>query len=335
MKINVKEKFSNLGYSIINTIKANLGILIGLIILAVTLATLSDKFATSTNFFNIVRQITINLYLACGMTFVILLGGIDLSVGSIIAVTGCISAGMVTWKGMPVYVGILIGIACGILIGAINGLIISRTNIPAFIVTLAMMNVGRGIARVYTGAKTITVLDNQYTFWGKGTVFGIPIQLYAIIVIVIISSFILNKTRFGRHIYAVGGNRQAAEYSGINVKRVNFFVFLFSSALAAIAGVLTVGRTFSATMVLGEGAEMDAISAVVLGGTSMSGGKGSISGTVIGVIVIGILKNGLNLLGIDSSWQYILQGIVILIAVYIDYLKQSGGNKFSLFKKKA
>lgn len=226
--------------------------------------------------------------------------------------------------GLPVYVGILGGILAGVVIGLINGYIVSSTNIPAFIVTLAMMNIGRGIARVYTKAQTISVLDDSYTFWGMGTIFGIPIQLYCIVAVIAVSSFILNKTKLGRHIYAVGGNKQAAEYSGINVKKVTFFVFVYSALLASLAGILTVGRTFTAMMTLGDGAEMDAISAVVLGGTSMNGGRGTIAGTVIGAIVIGVLKNGMNLLGIDSSWQYIVQGIVILIAVYIDWFKQTG-----------
>lgn len=308
----------------VSTVKMNFGILMGLVILCAGLTIMTDKFATVTNFFNVVRQITINLYLACGMTFVILLGGIDLSVGSVIAVTGCVSAGMITWVGLPVPVGILIGIVCGTLVGALNGLIVSRTTIPAFIVTLATMNIGRGIARIYTHAQTIAVLDDSYIFWGMGSILGLPIQLYLIIAVVIAASFILNRTQLGRHIYATGGNKMASEYSGINVKMVTFFVFAFSGFLASLAGVLTVGRTFTATMIMGDGAEMDAIAAVVLGGTSMSGGKGSISGTVIGVIVIGILKNGMNLLGIDSSWQYVVQGIVILIAVYIDYIKSEG-----------
>lgn len=317
-----QKSWTNAG--IIQVFKAHMGILAGLVILCVVLSITTTSFATVTNFFNVVRQVTINLFLACGMTYVILLAGIDLSVGSVIAVSGCISAGLITWNGMPVYVGILGGIAVGVLLGAVNAYIVSSTNIPAFIVTLAMMNIGRGIARVYTKAQTISVLDEQYMFWGKGTILGIPIQLFCIIGVVAVSSFILNRTRMGRHIYAVGGNKQAAEYSGINVKKVTFFVFIYCALLASLAGILTVGRTFTATMTLGESAEMDAISAVVLGGTSMNGGRGTIAGTVIGAIVIGVLKNGMNLLGIDSSWQYIVQGIVILIAVYIDYLKQKG-----------
>lgn len=308
----------------IQMFKSHMGILAGLLILCAVLSVMTTSFATVTNFFNVVRQVTINLFLACGMTYVILLSGIDLSVGSVIAVSGCISAGLITWNGMPVYVGILGGVLVGMLLGAVNAWIISSTNIPAFIVTLAMMNIGRGIARIYTKAQTISVLNDQYMFWGMGSIFGIPIQLLCIIAVVAVSSFILNRTQMGRHIYAVGGNKQAAQYSGIRVKKVTFFVFIYCSLLASLAGILTVGRTFTATMTLGESAEMDAISAVVLGGTSMNGGRGTISGTVIGAIVIGVLKNGMNLLGIDSSWQFIVQGIVILIAVYLDYLKQKG-----------
>lgn len=308
----------------IQMFKSHMGILAGLLILCAVLSVMTTSFATVTNFFNVVRQVTINLFLACGMTYVILLSGIDLSVGSVIAVSGCISAGLITWNGMPVYVGILGGVLVGMLLGAVNAWIISSTNIPAFIVTLAMMNIGRGIARIYTKAQTISVLNDQYMFWGMGSIFGIPIQLFCIIAVVAVSSFILNRTQMGRHIYAVGGNKQAAQYSRIRVKKVTFFVFIYCSLLASLAGILTVGRTFTATMTLGESAEMDAISAVVLGGTSMNGGRGTISGTVIGAIVIGVLKNGMNLLGIDSSWQFIVQGIVILIAVYLDYLKQKG-----------
>ena len=308
----------------IQMFKSHMGILAGLLILCAVLSVMTTSFATVTNFFNVVRQVTINLFLACGMTYVILLSGIDLSVGSVIAVSWCISAGLITWNGMPVYVGILGGVLVGMLLGAVNAWIISSTNIPAFIVTLAMMNIGRGIARIYTKAQTISVLNDQYMFWGMGSIFGIPIQLFCIIAVVAVSSFILNRTQMGRHIYAVGGNKQAAQYSGIRVKKVTFFVFIYCSLLASLAGILTVGRTFTATMTLGESAEMDAISAVVLGGTSINGGRGTISGTVIGAIVIGVLKNGMNLLGIDSSWQFIVQGIVILIAVYLDYLKQKG-----------
>lgn len=326
-------KKDNSGLAIVRMFKENIGIIVGLLILCIGLSIATGSFATATNFFNVVRQICINLFLACGMTFIILLGGIDLSVGSVIAVSGCISAGMVTWKGLPVGVGILIGIFFGCLIGLINGLIVSTTTIPAFIVTLATMNIGRGIARIYTNAQTIAVMQPSYMFWGKGKIFGMPVQLYLIVIVILICSFILNRTKLGKHIYATGGNKLAAEYAGINTRKVTLFVFVFSGLLASLAGILTVGRTFSATMVMGQSAEMDAIAAVVLGGTSMSGGKGSISGTVIGVIIIGVLNNGMNLLGIDSSWQYVVQGIVILIAVYIDFIRSHGNPLAKLFKK--
>lgn len=326
-------KKDNSESAIIRMFKENIGIIVGLLSLCVGLSIAADSFATTTNFFNVVRQICINLFLACGMTFIILLGGIDLSVGSVIAVSGCISAGMVTWNGFPVGVGIIIGIFFGCLVGLLNGLIVSTTTIPAFIVTLATMNIGRGIARIYTNAQTISVMQPAYMFWGKGKILGLPIQLYLIIVVILVCSFILNRTKLGKHIYATGGNRQAAEYAGINTKKVTLFVFVFSGLLASLAGILTVGRTFSATMVMGQSAEMDAIAAVVLGGTSMSGGKGSISGTVIGVIIIGVLNNGMNLLGIDSSWQYVVQGIVILIAVYIDFIRSNGNPLSRLIKR--
>lgn len=326
-------KKDNSGLAVVRMLKENIGIIVGLVILCVGLSLATESFATVTNFFNIVRQICINLFLACGMTFIILLGGIDLSVGSVIAVSGCISAGMASWNGLPVGISILIGVFLGCLVGLLNGLIVSTTNIPAFIVTLATMNIGRGIARIYTNAQTISVMQPAYTFWGKGKIFGIPVQLYLIIFIILLCSFILNRTQLGKHIYATGGNKMAAQYAGINTKKVTLFVFVFSGFLASLAGVLTVGRTFSATMVMGQSAEMDAIAAVVLGGTSMSGGKGSISGTVIGVIIIGVLNNGMNLLGIDSSWQYVVQGIVILLAVYIDFIR-SNGNPLATFMKR-
>ena len=306
------------GQTMKNTVKMNFGILMGLVILCLGLTVLTDKFATVTNFFNVVRQITINLYRACGMTFVILLGGIDLSVGSVIAVTGCVSAGMITWVGLPVPVGILTGILCGTLVGALNGIIISRTTIPAFIVTLATMNIGRGIARIYTHAQTIAVLDDPYTFWGMGSILGLPIQLYLIIAVVVLTSFILNRTGLGRHIYATGGNKIASEYSGINVKRVTFFVFVLSGFLASLAGVLTVGRTFTATMIMGDGAEMDAIAAVILGGTSLSGGVGFVLPTVVGAMIMGIIDNILTLMNVNPHATNIVKGAVILIAVLVD-----------------
>ena len=307
----------------VDSIKRNGGIIIGLLIICAILTVMSDSFLSPQNFANIMRQITVNVILACGMTMVIILGGIDLSVGSIIAVSGCLCCGLITNVGMPSVAAIPLSILAGTLVGVFNGVIISRTTIPPFIVTLATMNIGRGFARIYTKATTILVDDELFTFIGSGKLFGnIPIHFAYMIVVIIISALILNRTRLGRNIYAVGDNAQAASYSGINSKKVTLTVFIIMGFFAACAGILSSARTFSGQFNVGEGAEMDAISAVVLGGTSMTGGVGYLSGTIIGCIVIGVLNNGMNILGIDSSWQYVVKGVVVLIAVFIDYLKK-------------
>jgi len=315
--------FASFGRNVLAGIKSNGGIIIGLIIICIILGIMTDSFLTVRNFTNIMRQISINVILACGMTMVIILGGIDLSVGSIIAVSGCLCCGLITNTGMPSAVAIPISILAGTLVGIFNGFVISRTTIPPFIVTLAMMNIGRGFARIYTKATTILVDDDLFTFIGSGTVLGgIPIHIIYMIIVIAVSALILNRTRLGRNIYAVGDNKQAASYSGINAKKVTMIVFVIMGFFASCAGILSSARTFSGQFNVGEGAEMDAISAVVLGGTSMSGGIGHLSGTIIGCIVIGVLNNGMNILGIDSSWQYVVKGVVVLLAVFIDYLKK-------------
>ena len=328
MKDTTKKTYSFSDNGFVQVIKGNLGILIGLVIMCVGLTVSLDSFATSTNIFNVMRQISVNVFLACGMTMVILIGGIDLSVGSTIAISGCLCAGLITNNGLSSLLAILISVAIGTAVGAVNGFIIANTKIPPFIVTLAMMNIGRGFARIYTKATTILVEDDLFIWIGSGKILGnVPIQIVFMIVVIVITGLILNKTRFGRNIYAVGDNIQAAVYSGINSKKVTFLVFTLSGLFAACAGILSAARTFSGQFSVGDGAEMDAISAVVLGGTSMTGGVGSISGTLIGCLVIGILNNGMNLMGIDSSWQYVVKGIVVLLAVYIDYIKKEKSTK--------
>lgn len=323
MKNSTKKEYAFSDNGAIRVIRGNLGILIGLILMCAILIVVTDSFASSTNIFNVMRQISVNVFLACGMTMVILIGGIDLSVGSIIAISGCLCAGLITNNGLPSVLAITLSILVGTAVGAFNGFIIANTTIPPFIVTLAMMNVGRGFARIYTRATTILVDDELFIWIGSGRIFGnIPVQIIFMIIVVTITALILNKTKFGRNIYAVGDNKQAAIYSGINSKKVTMLVFTLSGLFAAFAGILSAARTYSGQFSVGDGAEMDAISAVVLGGTSMVGGVGTISGTVIGCLVIGILNNGMNLLGIDSSWQYVVKGIVVLLAVYIDYVKK-------------
>lgn len=325
---DTKQMNKDTGNEIIKLIKGNLGILIGLVIMCIALTVITDSFATSRNIFNVMRQISVNVFLACGMTMVILIGGIDLSVGSIIAISGCLSAGFITNNGIPAFPAILLAIAIGTAVGAVNGFIVANTKIPPFIVTLAMMNIGRGFARIYTKATTILVDDDLFIWIGSGKLFGnIPIQILFMFAVILVTGLLLNRTKFGRNIYAVGDNRMAAVYSGINAKKVTFLVFTLSGLFAACAGVLSAARTFSGQFSVGDGAEMDAISAVVLGGTSMTGGVGRISGTIIGCLVIGILNNGMNLLGIDSSWQYVVKGLVVLLAVYIDYIKKEKSRK--------
>ena len=325
---NSKNEYS-FGKSFLEGLKSQAGILIALAALFILLSITTGSFLTTKNLFNVLRQIAVNVFLACGMTMVIILGGIDLSVGATIALSGCTCASLITKMNVNVFVAILAGILMGMVIGIVNGTIASNTTIPPFIVTLATMNVSRGLARVMVNNKSVAVSDKTYQFIGTGYVGGVPIHVVFIIIVVAVCSILLKWTRFGRSVYAVGGNRMAAAYSGINPKKIIFFVFLINGILAGCAGILSSSRTMVGQYSLGDGAEMDAITAVVLGGTSMSGGVGTISGTVIGCVIVGILKNGMNLLGIDSSWQYVVQGIVVLLAVYIDFVRKTG----SFYKK--
>ena len=305
-------------------LKDNLGILIALaamiLFLCVWPAT-AKTFPTKTNLFNLLRQSSTNLMLACGMTMVIILGGIDLSVGSIIAMSGCFAAGAVVWGGMPEIVGLTIGVLSGLMFGLFNGAVIAWTNIPPFIVTLASMNLAKGIAYVFSGGKPIRCMTDAWKFLGAGYVLGIPTPVWTMFIVFFLCVLFLNRTRIGRHIYAVGGNSTAAKFSGISTAKVKFTVFAISGTLAGLAGVTIASRLYSGTCTSGNAAEMDAIAAVVIGGTSMSGGSGKLGGTLIGALIIGILNNGLNLMGVNSDWQYIIKGIVILGAVYVDYLR--------------
>ena len=305
-------------------LKDNLGILIALaamiLFLCVWPAT-AKTFPTKTNLFNLLRQSSTNLMLACGMTMVIILGGIDLSVGSIIAMSGCFAAGAVVWGGMPEIVGLTLGVLSGLMFGLFNGAVIAWTNIPPFIVTLASMNLAKGIAYVFSGGKPIRCMTDAWKFLGAGYVLGIPTPVWTMFIVFFLCVLFLNRTRIGRHIYAVGGNSTAAKFSGISIAKVKFTVFAISGTLAGLAGVTIASRLYSGTCTSGNAAEMDAIAAVVIGGTSMSGGSGKLGGTLIGALIIGILNNGLNLMGVNSDWQYIIKGIVILGAVYVDYLR--------------
>lgn len=307
--------------------KENLGIIVAFLVLCVFLSVFpktSGLFFTRQNIFNVLRQISTNLFLACGMTMVIILGGIDLSVGSIIALSGCISAGCVARYNLPLPIALLMGLLVGLLVGMFNGAVISKTTIPAFIVTLATMNIAKGLAYVYTGGSPVRVVTKEWQFLGAGYVGIFPTPVVILVIVLIITAIIMNKTKMGRHMYAVGGNQQAAEFSGIKVEKVKFFVHAFSGLMAGLAGIVLASRMYSGQPTAGDGAEMDAIAAVVVGGTSMAGGSGKIGGTIIGGLIIGVLNNGLNLLNVNSFWQYVVKGVVILLAVFLDYFRNKG-----------
>ena len=307
--------------------KENLGIIVAFLVLCVFLSVFpktSGSFFTRQNIFNVLRQISTNLFLACGMTMVIILGGIDLSVGSIIALSGCISAGCVARYNLPLPIALLMGLLVGLLVGMFNGAVISKTTIPAFIVTLATMNIAKGLAYVYTGGSPVRVVTKEWQFLGAGYVGIFPTPVVILVIVLIITAIIMNKTKMGRHMYAVGGNQQAAEFSGIKVEKVKFFVHAFSGLMAGLAGIVLASRMYSGQPTAGDGAEMDAIAAVVVGGTSMAGGSGKIGGTIIGGLIIGVLNNGLNLLNVNSFWQCVVKGVVILLAVFLDYFRNKG-----------
>lgn len=315
---------SRFGNGVVKYFKDNIGIIIALFAMCIFLVifpTTRTTFLTPSNVFNILRQNASNLFLATGMTMVIILGGIELSVGSVIALSGCVAAGCVVNLGLPEAVGFLAAIGVGALVGMFNGLVICKTDIPPFIVTLASMNIAKGIALVYTQGAPIRCMTDAFKFPGAGYVGPIPTPVILMAIVFVLAALIINRTQLGRHIYAVGGNAQAAKFSGINVSKVKFIVYTYTGIMSGLAGVVVASRLYSGQPTAGDGAEMDAIAAVVVGGTSMSGGSGRIGGTLIGVLIIGVLNNGLNLMGVDSNWQYIVKGLVILLAVYVDFIR--------------
>lgn len=297
----------------------NLGTIAALIILIVFVSVLNPAFLQVNNLLNLMRQLIINGFIALGMTFVILTGGIDLSVGSTLAFTSAIFAGLLQ-NGMNTGLAILITLALGLALGLINGLLITKGKLAPFIVTLATMTIFRGLTLVYMDGRPISGPkdDFAFQFLGKGQVFGIPFQVILFLIVYIILSTLLNKTSHGRKIFAVGGNEKASFISGIKIDKVKVLVYIISALMAVVSGLVLTSRLNSAQPTAGSAYEMDAIAAVVLGGTSMTGGSGSLTGTLIGILILGVLNNGLNLLGVSSFYQQIVKGVVILIAVLID-----------------
>ena len=295
---------------------------IGLILLIIVVSILNPSFLDLSNLLNLLRQISINGLIAFGMTFIILTGGIDLSVGSILALSSAFIALMIT-SGVDPIIALIIGVLIGFVLGAVNGLLVTKGNMAPFIATLATMTIFRGLTLVITDGNPITNLGDSYLFqlFGKGYFIGIPVPAVTMIIVFVILLIILQKTTFGRHTYAIGGNEVAAEISGIKVNKIKILIYGISGLMSALAGGILTSRLNSAQPTAGTSYELDAIAAVVLGGTSLTGGKGRIVGTLIGVLIIGVLNNGLNLLGVSSFYQQVVKGVVILIAVLIDRKK--------------
>lgn len=310
------------GIGIKRYLKDNMGILIGFAVLCTVLSILSDSFLTPSNIVNVLRQASTNANLAIGLTLALIINGIDLSVGSVLALSGTVTCGLIANNGVPIPIAIAIGLLLGTGIGFASGKIISKTGIPPFIVTLAMMQIARGFAFVYTNGMPIRVMNDPFNFLGNGYLGPIPLPIIYTVILMGAVGYILAKTKLGRHIYAVGGNIEAAKYSGVNIARVQVFVYTLSGFLAAFTGIILCARMYSGQPSVGNGYELDAIAASVLGGTSFSGGVGKIGGTLIGVLVIAVLNNGLNLMNVNSFWQLVAKGIVILVAVYFDLLKK-------------
>lgn len=295
--------------------------LIALLFLVVVVSFLNPNFFTVDNILNILRQTSVNAIIAVGMTLVILTAGIDLSVGSVLALCGAFAATLVAME-VPVLIAVPTALLAGATLGAISGIIIAKGKVQAFIATLVTMTLLRGVTMVYTDGRPIstgfTDTADTFAWFGTGYALGIPVPVWLMVVVFAGAWYLLNHTRFGRYVYAVGGNESATRLSGINVDRVKIGVYAICGLLAALAGIIVTSRLSSAQPTAGMGYELDAIAAVVLGGTSLMGGKGRIMGTLIGALIIGFLNNALNLLDVSSYYQMIAKAVVILLAVLVD-----------------
>lgn len=305
---------------------ADYGIVLALIVLCAALGLANENFLSWGNWVNILRQTSINAILAIGMTYVILTKGIDLSVGSLLAVSGIVAASLVTGE-TPHHpmVGIAAGLAVGVVLGAVNGGLIAGLSVAPFVVTLGMLSVARGLTFIYNDGMPIAALSAGFRYIGQGMLAGIPVPVIILAATYLVFGFVLKYTTFGRAVYAVGGNEKSAKTSGINTARVIFFVYVISGALSALAGLILAARTTSALPQAGIAYELDAIAAVVIGGTSLSGGVGSLTGTIVGALIIGVINNGLDLLGVSSYYQQVIKGAIIVAAVLLDVSRKKQG----------
>jgi ribose transport system permease protein len=291
-----------------------------LVLMSVVLSVLTPNFLEVNNLLNVLKQISIIAILAAGMTFVILTGGIDLSVGSTVALSGVISV-MLSQQGVNAIIAMAAGVAVGVAAGFVNGYLTAKVKLPAFIVTLGSFTYIRGLAYVISAGYPIVLTDPLFKFFGAGGIVGIPTPIFIMAFIYVITFFVLKYTMFGRHVYAIGGNEEAASLTGIKVGATLIKVYVISGLLSGLAGVVLAGRLYSGQPTAGVGFELDAIAAVILGGTSFTGGVGKIQGTIIGALIMGVLSNGLTLLDVSYYWQLVIKGAVIILAVLLDRLR--------------
>ncbi|MBP1428823.1 ribose ABC transporter permease, partial [Providencia rettgeri] len=296
--------------------------LVGLILLFVCMSIFNEHFLTVNNLSTIARQVSINAIIAIGMTFAILTGGIDLSVGAVMALSGTLMAGLMKYYGMDPYAAIALGLLSGVAFGFINGILAAYGKMPPIIVTLGAMIIAKGLALIYTGGYPVSGLPQEFAFWGREELMGIQVPILLMLGLYLIFYVVLNHVSFGRYIYAIGGNEEAARLSGIRVERYKMLVYVISGFTAAFAGLIFTSRVMSGQPNAGVGFELDAIAAVVLGGASIAGGRGMIIGTLIGAMILGVLNNGLNLLGISPYVQYIVKGLIIWGATLISSMKR-------------
>ncbi len=296
---------------------------LGFLVLCIVLILFTDRFLTVRNLINVTRQISINAIIAVGMTFVILTSGIDLSVGSVMAFSGTIMAAAMADWGMNPLLAIILALVIGAIFGLINGSLISFAKMPPIIVTLAMMEVPRGLALLYTGGYPLSGLPDSFSVLGRGYLFSvIPMPVLVMIAVYAVAYLLLNHLPLGRYIYAIGGNEEAVRLSGIKVSKYKIFAYMVSGVTASISGIILTSRLMSGQPMAGVGFELDAIAAVVLGGTDISGGRGSIIGTIIGALIMGVLSNGLNLLGVSPYVQRVFKGLIIILAIYFSSKKK-------------
>ncbi len=306
------------GFSLSAMLRSPLALpLAGLVVVSILMGLASDNFFSFNNIMNVLRQVSVVGILAVGMTFVILTGGIDLSVGAVMALVGTLSAGLMVNSGLPASLALPAGLFIGLGIGLFNGALVAWGKMPAIIVTLATMGMARGLGLIYSGGYPVSGIPSWISWFGVGRIGVVPVPVVIMVVIYAIAWVLLQRTAFGRHVYALGGNELAARLSGVKTRRVKLAVYGISGVTASFAALILTGRLMSGQPNAGVGFELDAIAAVVLGGTAIAGGRGLILGTLIGAVLLGILNNGLNLVGINPYLQDVIKGSIILLAIYI------------------